>query len=59
MSSMEIFACRLLDNVLVTLVSSQFWTGRVWMIAQRKTRRRTRVSSVLRTILLAFFRYED
>jgi hypothetical protein len=56
---MEIFACRFFESVVVTLVSSQFWTGWVWMIAHRKTRRRRRVSSVLRTILPAFFRYED
>ena len=29
MSLMEILACRLLESVEVTLVSSQFWTGRV------------------------------
>jgi hypothetical protein len=56
---MEIRACRFFDKVVVTLASSQFWTGWVWMIAHRKTRRRSRVRIVLRTILPAFFRYLD
>jgi hypothetical protein len=56
---MEISACRFFDKVLVTLATSQFWTKEVWIIPQRKTRRRTRVSRVLRTILPAFFRYDD